>query len=164
MLASRGSETSEPQGEVAGADLGAGSPSPAPQLATSRPATTAATVQGLATASVCPSLAGGSQRVHSAAVSRTLLERKLSSATNRLRELREELAVADEQLGALVETADDARIRALVSETPLSGRDHREAQRHAEAMQRHRAELVRRIEELERAQDDLLDRLVAEIA
>lgn len=97
-------------------------------------------------------------------MSRSLLERKLSSATARLRELREELAVADEQLAVLVGSADDARLRALVSETPLAGRDHQEAQRHADAMQRHRAELVRRIEELERAQDELLDRLLAEIA
>ncbi len=103
------------------------------------------------------------ERVHSGAVSRSLLERKLSSATNRLRELREELAVADEQLAALMETADDARLRALVSETPLAGRDHQEAQRHADAMQRHRGELVRHIEELERSQDELLDRLVAQI-
>ncbi|MDP9007058.1 MAG: hypothetical protein M3N15_09100 [Actinomycetota bacterium] len=96
-------------------------------------------------------------------MTRSLLERKLSSGSGRLRELREELAVVDEQLAALVEAADDARLRALVSETPLAGRDHQEAQRHADAMQRHRAEVVRRIEDLERAQDELLDRLVAEI-
>jgi predicted nucleic acid-binding Zn-ribbon protein len=100
----------------------------------------------------------------SAAVTRVLLERKLSSATTRLRELREELAVAEEQLAALVETADDARLRALVSETPLAGREHEEAQRHADAMHHHRAGLVRLIDELERSQDELLDRLVAEIA
>lgn len=112
-------------------------------------------------------MAGGAscwdQPLDSAAVTRTLLERKLSSATNRLRELREELAVADEQLASLVETADDARLRALVSETPLAGRDHREAQRHADAMSLHRGELVRLVGELERSQDELLDRLVAEI-
>ncbi len=71
--------------------------------------------------------------------------------------------MADEQLAALMEAADDARLRALVSETPLAGRDHQEAQRHADAMQHHRADLVRRIEELERSQDELLDRLVAQI-
>ncbi len=71
--------------------------------------------------------------------------------------------MADEQLAALMEAADDARLRALVSETPLAGLDHQEAQRHADAMQHHRADLVRRIEELERSQDELLDRLVAQI-
>ncbi len=96
-------------------------------------------------------------------MTRTLLERKLTSATTRLRELREELAVAEEQLAALVETADDARLRALVSETPLAGRDLQEAQRHVDAMRRHRGDLARLVDELERSQDELLDRLVAGI-
>ena len=58
--------------------------------------------------------------------------------------------------------ADDARLRALVSETPLADRDHHEAQRHADAMGRHRAEVLSTIEQLERRQDELLDRLSAE--
>jgi predicted nucleic acid-binding Zn-ribbon protein len=95
-------------------------------------------------------------------VSRALLERKLSSSARRLRELRHELAVVDEQLAALAEAADDSRLRALVSETPLAGREHQDAQRHVEAMARHRRGLVVRIDALERAQDELLDRLVAE--
>lgn len=70
--------------------------------------------------------------------------------------------MTDEQLALLAEQADDARLRALVSETPLAGHEHRQAARHADAMRRHRAEVVAGIEELERTQDDLLDRLVAE--
>lgn len=96
-------------------------------------------------------------------MTRSLLERKLFSANSRLKALSEELAVVDEQLASLVEDADDARLRALVSETPLAGREHREAQRHADAMARHRADVVARIADLERSQDELLDRLVAEI-
>ncbi len=92
-----------------------------------------------------------------------MLERKLSSATRRLKELREELAVVDEQLASLADDADDTRLRALVSETPLAGREHHEAQRHADAMARHRGDVVARIEALERSQDDLLDRLMAEV-
>ncbi len=92
-----------------------------------------------------------------------MLERKLSSATRRLKELREELAVVDEQLASLADDADDTRLRALVSETPLAGREHHEAQRHADAMARHRSDVVARIEALERSQDDLLDRLMAEV-
>lgn len=38
-----------------------------------------------------------------------------------------------------------------------------EAQRHADAMARHRAELVAAIERLEATQDELLDRLTAEV-
>ena len=95
-------------------------------------------------------------------MSRSLLERRLTDLTARLRALRDELGVADEQLAALVETADEARLRALVSETPLADRESVEATRHADAMARHRAEVLARVTDLERAQDDLLDRLLAE--
>ena len=60
-------------------------------------------------------------------MSRSVLERKLSETSDRLRALREELRVADEQLAALAEAADDARLRALVSETPLAEHEHAEA-------------------------------------
>jgi chromosome segregation ATPase len=92
---------------------------------------------------------------------RWLVERRLSESAQRLKRLREELAVADEQLAALADAADDSRLRALVSETPLAERDHRENQRHADAMARHRADLSSAISELERSQDELLDRLSA---
>jgi uncharacterized protein (DUF3084 family) len=93
-------------------------------------------------------------------MSKSLLERRLDDVTGRLRALREELAVVDEQLAVLVEVADDTHLRALVSETPLAEREHEEAQRHADAMARHRAEVVQELAELERTQDQLLDRLV----
>ena len=96
-------------------------------------------------------------------MSKSLLERRLTEVGDRLKALREELAVVDEQLAAFVETADDARLRALVSETPLAGREHTEARRHADAMARHRADLAAEVARLERSQDDLLDRLVAEV-
>lgn len=97
------------------------------------------------------------------AMSRSLLERKLSEVTERLRLQREELAVAEEQLAFFMEGADDARLRALVSETPLADREHHEAQRHADAMARHRNRLVEQITELESVQDRLLERFVTEI-
>jgi chromosome segregation ATPase len=96
-------------------------------------------------------------------MSKSLLERRLTEVGDRLKALREELAVVDEQLAALVETADDARLRALVSETPLAGREHTAARRHADAMARHRADLAGDVERLERSQDELLDRLVGEV-
>ena len=95
-------------------------------------------------------------------MSRSLVERRLSEVSGRLRQLRDELAVSDEQLRHLAEAADDARLRALVSETPLAGRDHQDAQRHADAMQRHRAEVLDDIARLEQTQDELLDRLMVE--
>lgn len=77
----------------------------------------------------------------------------------RLAQLRADLAVADEQLAHFADDADDARLRALVSETPLADAEHREAERYSVAMARHRADLVDRIEKLEREQDQLLDKL-----
>jgi hypothetical protein len=95
-------------------------------------------------------------------MSRSLIERRLFDVAERMRLLREELAIADEQLAVLADAADDARLRALVSETPLAGQEHMEAQRHADAMARHRTDVSNQLAELERTQDELLDRLLAE--
>ena len=94
-------------------------------------------------------------------MSRSLLERRLSEVASRLKQLRADLAVADEQLSHLVDEADEARLRALVSETPLADKEHKEAQKHADAMARHRAEVQASIDKLETRQDELLDRLTA---
>lgn len=90
---------------------------------------------------------------------RASVERRLVEIGRRLVTLRTDLAIAEEQLAHFADEADDARLRALVSETPLAGRDHRSAARHAEAMQRHRDEIVTEIGELERRQDELLDEM-----
>ncbi len=95
-------------------------------------------------------------------MSRSRLEGRLREVAERLVRLREELAVSEEQLAHFADVADDARLRALVSETPLAGREHQDAQRHADALLRHRAEVTMRISQLEAAQDDLLDQLLAE--
>lgn len=95
-------------------------------------------------------------------MSRRQVERRLTEVGRRIRELREELQVADEQLIHLADAADDARLRSLVSETPVSDREHREAARHADAMRNHRASVAEEIARLESAQDELLDRLTAE--
>jgi cell division septum initiation protein DivIVA len=95
-------------------------------------------------------------------MSKWLVEKRLSVAADRLKRLRSELAVVDEQLAELADAADESRIRSLVSETPLADREHQEAQKHADAMARHRAKVVASISELERSRDDLLDQLLAE--
>lgn len=94
-------------------------------------------------------------------MSRTLIERRLVDVADRMKAVSRELAVAEEQLAHFVDDADEARLRALVSETPMAERDHREAQRHAEAMRRHRDVLTGELRQLEASQDDLLDRLLA---
>lgn len=67
----------------------------------------------------------------------------------------------DEQMAAHDDDADDSRIRALVSDSPEAAHEHTDAQRHADAARRSRQALIQTIDELERAQDDLLDRLVS---
>jgi chromosome segregation ATPase len=98
-------------------------------------------------------------RSYTRLVRRAAVERRLRDIGARLRSLREELGIADEQLAQLGDEADDARIRALVSETELAQREHHTAERHAAAMARHRAEVQAEIERLERDQDELLERL-----
>ena len=99
---------------------------------------------------------------YNARMSRSMVERRLQEVGERLKQLREELELTDEQAAHFNDAADEARIRALVSETPLADREHQEAQRHADAYQRHRSEVQTSIEQLEHKQDELLDRLTAE--
>ena len=94
-------------------------------------------------------------------MSRALIERRLTESSDRLREARSELSVVDEHLAHLQRDAEEARLRSLVSETPLAEHEHREAARHADAMARQRAAVIQEIERLERVQDELLDRLIA---
>ena len=75
--------------------------------------------------------------------------------------MRAELAVTEEQLTFLEEESEDARLRALVSETPLGEAEAREARKHSDAMARDA--LVHSIAVLLREQDDLLDRMAAEL-
>lgn len=93
-------------------------------------------------------------------MSRARIERRLDDVSARLRRARGELAVVEEQLAVLADHASDAEIRALVSETPLAEREHREARRHADALARSRAAVMATIHELELAQDELLGKLV----
>ncbi|HUQ62505.1 MAG TPA: hypothetical protein VM121_01975 [Acidimicrobiales bacterium] len=95
-------------------------------------------------------------------MSNWLVEKRLSVAAERLKRLRGELQVVDEQLASLADSADELRIRSLVSETPLADREHQDAQKHADAMARHRADVLKSISDLEKSRDQLLDQLLAE--
>lgn len=91
---------------------------------------------------------------------RSLIERRLLDVAARLRTAREELALIDEQLVVLTDVAEEARLRSLVSETPMAHKEFAEAQRHADAMSRSRRLVLAQIAELTASQDELLDRLV----
>lgn len=97
-------------------------------------------------------------------MSRSILQRRLVDVTERLKRVRAELAVATEQLQFLEEEADDSRLRALVSETPLADAAARETRRHAETMTRHRQTLESTLSELVVEQDALLDRMAHELS
>ncbi len=90
-----------------------------------------------------------------------MVERRLSQVALRLKSLRDELAMIDEQLDHLATDADDQAIRALVSETPGAAFEANDARKHADAMVGHRAHIVSTIAELEQRQDELLDKLTA---
>jgi cell division septum initiation protein DivIVA len=87
----------------------------------------------------------------------------LAELADRLKRLRADLEVAEEQCLHFEELADDARLRALVSETPASDRQHRDAARQADTMARHRTRLREEILSLEEQQDDLLDRFYSDV-
>jgi hypothetical protein len=87
------------------------------------------------------------------------VERKLRKTSERLKTLRSELVVIDEQLAFLVDDADDKSIRALVADSPAAAVEHREAAGHSEAMADHRRHVVAEIGTLEGRQDELLDQL-----
>jgi len=78
----------------------------------------------------------------------------------RLSKARDDLTVLDQQVAALAEDADEARVRALVSDSPLAEREYRDAQRHADAMARSRAVTAASIAAHERDLDGLLGKLV----
>jgi uncharacterized protein YhaN len=97
-------------------------------------------------------------------MSRTLLERRLIDVSDRLKRLRADLAVAEEQCAFLEAEAEDARLRALVSETPLAEAEAHETRRHADAQGRQRDALRRSVAQLEQEQDNLLDRMAETLA
>jgi hypothetical protein len=93
-------------------------------------------------------------------VEQGVVQKRLTEVHQRLVKARQELAIVEEQLLVFDETADDARLRSLVSETPIANHDWNEARRHADAMRRGRDDAQARVTELERAQDELLAKLV----
>lgn len=93
---------------------------------------------------------------------RFLIERRIRDVHLRLARAREELAVLDEQLAVVSDEAEDARVRSLVSETPLATHEYGEVRRHVDAMARARESLARTVDELNRRQDELLRRVGTE--
>lgn len=84
------------------------------------------------------------------------MKRRLEDVQRQLSHARESLAVLQEQVAVWNDALDDARIRALVSETPLQSKEYDELSRHvmvANAEMNRRAQEVR---ELTATRDELL--------
>ncbi|MFM7046773.1 MAG: hypothetical protein ACKOXX_02575 [Actinomycetota bacterium] len=92
-------------------------------------------------------------------INERLTRHRLARCGATLRELREELRVSKEQLEVVSDDAADAELRAIVAETPSAEAIHRESQGHYMALAHHVQHLEARITDLERQQDELLDRL-----
>jgi hypothetical protein len=93
----------------------------------------------------------------------SILQRRLIDVSERIKRLRSDLAVTEEQLVFLESEAEDARLRALVSETPLADVEARDSRRHADLLARQRDSVVRSIADLMQEQDVLLDRLSSQL-
>jgi hypothetical protein len=87
---------------------------------------------------------------------------RLAVLTNEIAEAQTNLRILDEQLAYVEQVAEDARIRALVSETPLADREYREAREDLERMRRSHAEAADQVRSLREEQDRLLERLLDE--
>jgi hypothetical protein len=87
------------------------------------------------------------------------IERRLRDTEAKLARAREEVALLEEQAMSFNDDADEARIRSLVSETPLSEREWHEANRHAGVMARNLEQARERVRDLERTRDELSGRL-----
>ena len=94
----------------------------------------------------------------------SILQRRLVDVSERLKRLRAELGVTEEQLAFLNDEAEDTRLRSLIAETPLADVEARDARRHADALARHRDALRKNVRELEAEQDQLLDRISADLS
>lgn len=89
---------------------------------------------------------------------------RLAALSAEIAEEQIRLRILDEQLAFQAEVADDARIRALVSETPLADRESHIASDDLRRLERSRDEVRRRLAELRAEQDALLERMLEDTA
>lgn len=90
------------------------------------------------------------------------LSDRLRALAGEIAEIQTELGILDEQTAFQSDVAEDSRIRALVSETPLADRDAQQAGADLERLLRSRRDALARLEALRAQQDALLERMLAE--
>jgi len=90
------------------------------------------------------------------------IERRLRALAEEMTSLRAELGVLGEQLAFQQDVVQDARVRALVAETPLADRELRVASEDLRRIQRALDEAATRLQGLLTEQDRLLAELLPE--
>lgn len=88
-----------------------------------------------------------------------LIQRRLAQASARIREIRAELRVVEDQLSHMADEAAELSLRALVSETPAAEFEYRDAKRHADVMEKRRDDLRAELAATENRVNELLDRM-----
>jgi chromosome segregation ATPase len=92
------------------------------------------------------------------------LERRLLTLSGEISTLRAEIAILDEQLAFQQDVMEDARVRALVAETPLADREFRVASDDLRRIQRVTEDARTRLRALLEDQDRLLGELLPEVS
>ncbi|MFY9589097.1 MAG: hypothetical protein WAT66_16780 [Actinomycetota bacterium] len=85
---------------------------------------------------------------------------RLSALSGEIAEEQTQLRILEEQVTFQQEVSEDARVRALVSETPLADREAREAADDLVRLVRSREDVLRRLADLRAEQDTLLERML----
>jgi hypothetical protein len=88
---------------------------------------------------------------------------RLTALSGEIAEEQTQLRILEEQVTFQKEVSEEARIRALVSETPLADREAREAADDLRRLTRSRDDAAARVAELRAHQDALLERMFAEV-
>jgi hypothetical protein len=88
---------------------------------------------------------------------------RLSALSGEIAEEQTQLRILEEQVTFQQEVAEEARIRALVSETPLADREARIAADDLARLVRSRDDALLRVSELRAEQDSLLERMLADV-
>ena len=88
---------------------------------------------------------------------------RLSALSEEISEQLTQLRILDEQVTFQSDVAEEARIRALVSETPLADREAREAADDLRRLTRSREDVQTRVDELRAEQDSLLERMLDDV-
>ena len=90
------------------------------------------------------------------------IAQRLRALSAEIATLQTEIGILEEQIAFQTEIADDARIRALVSETPLADRDAQVASGDLARIMSSRTDALKRLEQLRADQDGLLERMLNE--